>query len=432
MAASLVGVAGVASAPTGIADPHDRKRAVDQRVDHLEGQVQDTSASLTRAYRQLKHTKARVAQAKEDLGRAEQKLADAEAYNQKVAAQLEVAQADEAKAEDELDATRQRAEQTRDVVGAIARRSYQQGGMGDLDMALQALAGNEDLGDRVAMVHTVLRVQNDAVRRLASQQAARTAKESHLAAVRREVALLKAKAEAAVERAQQARDEAARAKQHLQDVAAEQKRHAKEFEKQKRAELHRLKRARAESKRLERKIKRLAREARERARRRAAKQAAAERAAEARREAAGRAARSHRAPAPAPAAGGFLSYPVNAPITSEFGMRMHPILHIMRLHAGMDFGASCGTPVHAAASGRIVSAGPNIESGRLVVIDHGWHDGTDLTTWYGHLSKIAQYGGHVNRGEVIGYVGNFGLSTGCHLHFETHNSGKPVNPRTWF
>ncbi|HET8599937.1 MAG TPA: peptidoglycan DD-metalloendopeptidase family protein [Segeticoccus sp.] len=414
----------MASAPSGVADPHDRKRAVDKHVTQLQGEVQDTSAALTKAYATLKHTKAQVAQAKKDLSRAQAKLADAQAYNQKVAAQLEVAQADEAKAEDQLSSTKAKARQTQDVVGAIARRSYQQGGMGDLDMALQALAGNEDLGDRMAMVGTVLRVQNDAVRRLAAQQAAATANEAHLSAVRHQVALLKAKAQAAVERAQQARDEADRAKRDLENLAAQQQQHAQEFEKQKRAELQRLEKAKAESARLQRKIEALAKAARERARREAARRAAQQRAARA---------DQRSAPAPAaPAASGFLSYPVNAPITSEFGMRLHPILHIWRLHAGMDFGAACGTPVHAAASGTVVSAGPNIEAGRLVVIDNGWHRGTDLTTWYAHLSRIVKWGGHVNRGEVIGYVGNFGLSTGCHLHFETHNSGKPVNPRTWF
>jgi murein DD-endopeptidase MepM/ murein hydrolase activator NlpD len=118
-------------------------------------------------------------------------------------------------------------------------------------------------------------------------------------------------------------------------------------------------------------------------------------------------------------------------ISSEFGRRFHPVLHYWRLHAGMDFAVACGTPVHAAAAGSVVSAGSAGGYGNRIVVNHGLVRGVSLSTTYNHLSRILAHGGHVRRGELIGYSGTTGTSTGCHLHFETYDDGTPVNPRRW-
>jgi murein DD-endopeptidase MepM/ murein hydrolase activator NlpD len=112
-------------------------------------------------------------------------------------------------------------------------------------------------------------------------------------------------------------------------------------------------------------------------------------------------------------------------------MRYHPVLHYWRLHAGRDYAANCGSPVHAAASGTIISAGVAGGYGNQLVVDHGVHSGVSLATTYNHLSSFARTGGRVGRGQVIGYVGTTGTSTGCHLHFETREDGNPVDPRKW-
>jgi murein DD-endopeptidase MepM/ murein hydrolase activator NlpD len=130
--------------------------------------------------------------------------------------------------------------------------------------------------------------------------------------------------------------------------------------------------------------------------------------------------------------GAVIVSPVTARVSSEFGMRFHPILHIWRLHAGMDFAAPCGTPVRAAAAGTISSAGWAGGYGNRVVITHGIQRGVVLTTTYNHLSRFAVTGGKVAPRRIIGYVGTTGSSTGCHLHFETRQNGTPVNPRIWF
>ncbi len=129
---------------------------------------------------------------------------------------------------------------------------------------------------------------------------------------------------------------------------------------------------------------------------------------------------------------GYLSAPTNAGyVSSEYGLRYHPILHYWRLHSGRDYAAPCGTPIKAAASGTIIMAGSSGSYGNRVVIDHGLVSGEGLATTYNHLQSIRKWSGRVSRGQVIGYEGSSGRSTGCHLHFETLENGDFVDPRNW-
>ena len=122
-----------------------------------------------------------------------------------------------------------------------------------------------------------------------------------------------------------------------------------------------------------------------------------------------------------------LRMPVPGRVTSSFGERFHPILGYTRMHEGVDLGASSGTPITAAADGRVVAAGWRGGYGRQVAIIHGG----GIETTYSHMSAIAAHAGEmVRRGEVIGYVGASGLATGPHLHFEVIKNGRHVNPLT--
>ena len=122
-----------------------------------------------------------------------------------------------------------------------------------------------------------------------------------------------------------------------------------------------------------------------------------------------------------------VTHPVpGKPVSSRFGMRLDPFLKRAAMHAGTDFRAPRGTPVRAAAAGRVVSAGYNGGYGKMVEIDHG----NEVTTRYAHLSRIAvKQGSVIAVGDVIGKVGSTGRSTGPHLHYEVRRAGNAVDPK---
>lgn len=125
------------------------------------------------------------------------------------------------------------------------------------------------------------------------------------------------------------------------------------------------------------------------------------------------------------AAAGFFGAPVAGHMTSGFGMRRHPILGYVRMHSGIDYAASWGSPIYAVTDGRVEYAGWHGGHGNYVRLDHGGGIGTG----YGHMSRIAVAPGMtVRRGQIIGYVGSTGLSTGAHLHYEVYRGGQAVDP----
>lgn len=122
---------------------------------------------------------------------------------------------------------------------------------------------------------------------------------------------------------------------------------------------------------------------------------------------------------------GIFGFPSDAPISSPFGYRTHPVLGYRRLHAGMDFAGAYGSPIRAADRGTVIFAGWYGGYGNAVIISHG----KGLTTLYGHCSQLfVSEGQTVTRGQQIAAVGSTGLSTGPHLHFEVRRDGTPTDP----
>ncbi|MGD8781029.1 MAG: M23 family metallopeptidase [Ignavibacteria bacterium] len=120
--------------------------------------------------------------------------------------------------------------------------------------------------------------------------------------------------------------------------------------------------------------------------------------------------------------------PAIGPYGSGFGMRMHPILKIRRMHHGIDIVVDVGTDVFAPGNGKIEFAGRKGSSGITIVIDHGF----GYKTYYRHLTKLfVRKGNTVKRGDKIALSGNTGLSTGPHLHYEVHHNGISLNPRNF-
>lgn len=116
-------------------------------------------------------------------------------------------------------------------------------------------------------------------------------------------------------------------------------------------------------------------------------------------------------------------------ITSNYGMRFHPILNTRKLHTGVDIGASMGSTIVAADSGTVIYTGWMTGYGQVTVIDHGLVNGKGMSTLYAHQSAfLVSKGSKVTKGQAIGKVGTTGWSTGPHLHFEVRVNGTPVNP----
>lgn len=120
-------------------------------------------------------------------------------------------------------------------------------------------------------------------------------------------------------------------------------------------------------------------------------------------------------------------WPVAGWLTSSFGNRRDPITKDPDFHPGLDISADYGQPVLASGDAKVEAAGPNGAYGNMVILDHGY----GIVTKYGHLSRFAVAGGQrVKKGDVIGYVGSTGRSTGSHLHYEIWMNGRLTNPMT--
>lgn len=121
-------------------------------------------------------------------------------------------------------------------------------------------------------------------------------------------------------------------------------------------------------------------------------------------------------------------YSVGSGQGSKFGMRVHPVTGVYKLHTGVDIPAPSGTPILAAEAGVVITASYQGAYGNCVIIDHGG----SYSTLYGHMSRLGcSVGQSVARGETIGYVGTTGYSTGNHLHFEVRVNGSPQNPLSY-
>ncbi|MEW4467688.1 M23 family metallopeptidase [Parasphingorhabdus sp. JC815] len=124
---------------------------------------------------------------------------------------------------------------------------------------------------------------------------------------------------------------------------------------------------------------------------------------------------------------GELVRPTRGRLTSRYGMRRHPILRYKRMHSGMDFGGGYGSPIYAVTDGTVAYAGRKGGYGKYVKLKHSG----SLASGYAHMSRIAvRNGTRVRKGQIIGYIGSTGLSTGPHLHYELYRNGRTINPNS--
>jgi murein DD-endopeptidase MepM/ murein hydrolase activator NlpD len=395
--------------PVSSADTAGDKNKLDANIARLSAAMEGTSQDLAKALIELQRTQAQLPGARQALSAAVAAQAVADSDNQTMATALAIAQADAAKAADALGRNARDSQVVQVQLANLVRNDYQQGGVSGLSIALEATSP-QDFSDRVAMMNTVMQVRNATLRGLDTMRAQGLAGQSYLLAVRRQMAVLKAESEAALARATASRKTAAAAQRNLDLLFVAQAGYETTLAAKKATQMTNLSTMQAESDSLTRQL--------------------AARAQAAREAAAAGAQQPLTQSAPQTSGVGFLSYPVNAPVSQEFRPRGDPLGY----HPGIDFAVNCGSPVYAAAAGDVIMTTPESLSGgygNRLIIDHGLQRGVDLTTTYNHLTSFVVSSGPVARGQLVAYSGTTGFSTGCHLHFETREDGEPVNPRLW-
>lgn len=390
--------------PNAAAAPlDDRKAAVQKRLSQADKHLDESSAELTAATRALLRSRSDLVDARGYLAGTRDELHAARVQDRVMQQRLTAAEARLVQARAELvqgktDVVEQEQELRRVVVA-----SYQQGDPELLKLSMvfttqdpAQLTGRWNANSTVANVESTHLDQLEAARVLLSvrQKASKAA--------RIEVAVRRREAAENLVAKQQIEDRAQAAKLRVADLVAAKSQARTVAVKAKQDDLKELRRLQAERERIEKLI--LARAS------------------------VGKGLTSK-------GGDGYLDYPVSAPVTSAYGWRTHPIWGYRSLHDGVDFGAGCGTPVRAAAPGKVIAAYYQTAWGNRIILDHGVHSGVGVATISNHLSSYASgigVGSRVSRGQVVGYVGSTGWSTGCHLHYTVLNNGTAVDPVRWF
>jgi len=424
--AAMAAVVAVATswAPVARADDlTDQRDTINAKIAQAKQDISTSSAALSAAVAKLDQSRVQLQNAKAALAIAEAEVAGARAKDAQAAGLLASAAL---RAEVAGIAVRQGQDainEQRALIGEVARDSYQQNttliGISTLFTANETGQINNRLQWTSTLADTttaqITRLE-DLQAELASARTAQAVLEAQAQTVREEAAArltatqkAEAKAKSAAEAVAAAVAANAAAKSAADSALAEDQAQYEALQVEAAAVNQRI------------------------AERAAAEKAAAEAARKAAEEAARRApAANQPAPVTVVRSGGLI-LPVNAPITSPYGMRLHPILGYYRMHDGTDFGAACGTPLRAAANGVVAEAYYSSGYGNRIFIDYGSVNGTVITTAYNHMSGFAASPGQrVSQGQIVGYVGTTGLSTGCHLHLQLWANGTMTNPMNYF
>jgi murein DD-endopeptidase MepM/ murein hydrolase activator NlpD len=408
-------------------DPAAKKKQLDAQLGQQKADLDDASDQLGKsvaAYNQAV-TKYQAVQVR--YANAQGQLAAAKAADAVAAGKLVAAEAALRTAAAEVAAGEQLIAKRRAVAGRAVRSAYQQqNGLVGLSIALSG-AAPADIATGMQVQRNVFGIQSNAIADLNTAQAELASKQVKVAAAEKAAETARAEAAATVKKVTDLTKQVAADRAEAAAVAAVKLTAFQAAEKEKNTELAQYNSLLRERNRVQQML---------------IAQAKAEKAAAARRKAAAEAAerakarKEHRPPRnvpdPVPTGDGRLAYPVSSYITSPYGMRFHPVLHIWKLHDGTDFRAPCGTPVRAAADGVVTDKYYNGGYGNRLFVSHGVIGGHSITTVYNHLSKYkAHVGERVRRGEIIAWSGTTGYSTGCHLHFMVYKDGNVVNPMGW-
>lgn len=386
------------------ADPRDDKKRVDEAVATAASILEGATARAQAAAKSLAAANAGLPAAQERAASARGEVVAAEVAAN--SARREAAEAEKAltAARGRYEESARKVEAARQRVGTFAESAYKGSDLVSFNLLVDARTP-VDAAERFGYFERVMSTEKEALdgftaaRRVAKQ----AENDAGLAQRRAEAARLAAEGALAEARAAKAAADAAVAE--VTALAGQRERALAVAEEERDASLARYEEAKAEAGRIERELREW--EDRQKVNRPGGS-------------------------APAVRPGARFLMPVQGWKSSDFGMRYDPYYKVWQLHAGVDIAAGGGTPIYAAADGRVIRAGWNGGYGNYTCVSHGRYQGKGLSTCYAHQSRILVWAGQqVRRGQVIGRVGTTGASTGYHLHFEVRLSGTPVQPLKW-
>ena len=425
LAAAAILAAGMLTGPVvspasaeGSKDDKIAERAeVDQQLEDLRIELNDVNDDLADTYLALAETELLIPQAQQDLEDARVALGEAQEEDRKVGERLTEAEEEERRLSGEVETGQEEVDRSDDELATVALSAYKGGGMPSPSSVYVGNSSPQDAVDRSMNYRLTMASQGTRLDSLRTDQSVTENSAERLTAVREEIKQLKIDAEDALERTRVAEEEATEAKNELDALYETQKTQRDDLEAKKTKYEGDQKTLETRSSTLDDEIEELAEQEREREEKLKAQQQQ-------------KSSGGGSAPVAGSAnTGGGWVYPVNARLNSNFGWRVHPIYGTKKLHAGVDFPVACGVPVGAAHSGRVIARTYNSGAGNKLIVSHGIMNGRLVTTSYHHLQGFAKpVGAQVSAGETVGYVGTTGSSTGCHLHFETHEDGNAVNP----
>jgi hypothetical protein len=417
---------GVLATRAGADDLDDRREQLDSQIEAQKSVVEGASKELTDAVSALDAAKTELAAAETALADAENNLTAAKELDTQRASELQAAETKAKKAKADVAA----AQAAYDSVDArtseeITVITQQNGGLAELSVLFTDI-GTGNMNQRAQLADTLFSSSALELDELTSRR-------FQLDAAKKEADVAEASAaearKAAAEQLEtsKAAEEAAKAKRAEVAEKVSQRDAAKEkADSQLTAEKGRQSELESESNDVDRRIQeRIAQQKREEEERRARERSS--------QQSGSSSSSSSGSNKGSSSSSGFIR-PVDGAISSPYGMRVHPVLGYSKLHDGTDFAAGCGAPIRAAGDGVVSERYFNAGYGNRLMIDHGSKGGTYVTTGYNHAtSYVVSVGDHVSQGQVIGYVGTTGYSTGCHLHLMVWENGSVTNPMSrWF
>ncbi len=410
--AALVAVMalGVSTVPSAQADDlKDKKQKVERQLKGAHQDLDESSSRLRKASARLEAAHEQLGVAKTRLATARGKVEVAREQDARMQAELAQAEADLAAAEAALAQGQVDREQQRQRVATTVADMYAEG-----DPELIAFSSlidaetTEELTRRDGVRDVVVGQEARAYDELKAAEVLLEVQEQQVSDARDDVA---AKRQAAAEHLELMREletEQQAAKDSVVSLVIERRDARGEAREARAQDVVKLRKLAAQQKKIEEMLRKRALAALRRQRAQARSQAGGP-------------------------SNGLLAHPVDGYVTSPFGYREHPIYHYWGLHDGVDFGGGCGTPLKAAAPGKVVASYWSDVYGHRLVIDHGVIAGRGVATIYNHASSYSVgVGAQVSEGQVIGYEGSTGWSTGCHLHFTVMANGRAVDPMSYF